>query len=143
MKKLLYLTAMLFIVGVVSVQAAGSFPQPTICDRDCWSARDPQGAISQMSGLDRAVVHHTAGAADYEVTNIEESKSRVRAIQNYHMDSRGWSDIGYHFLTDKLGNNFEGREGSMSTLPRGAHDTRVRRARSGCTWRRRACPWGS
>jgi len=110
------------LVMISSVFAAGSFPQPTICDRECWVARDPAGSISQMSGLNRATVHHTAGAADYEVNNIEETKSRVRAIQNYHIDSRGWSDIGYHFLTDKLGNNFEGREGSMSTLPRGAHD---------------------
>jgi hypothetical protein len=75
-----------------------------------------------MSGLNRGVIHHTAGAADYNVSTLQESISRVRAIQNYHMDTQGWCDIGYHFLTDKLGNNFEGREGSMTSLPRGAHD---------------------
>jgi len=123
MKKVLFITLSIALVFVVlQVFGAGSFPQPTICNRVCWNARDPQSGISQMSGLNRGVIHHTAVAADYGVTNIEESKARVRAIQNYHMDSRGWADIGYHFLTDKLGNNFEGRDGSMSSLPRGSHD---------------------
>jgi hypothetical protein len=39
------------------------------------------------------------------------------------MDSLGWCDIGYHFLTDKLGNNFEGRDGSIPSRTRGAHDS--------------------
>ncbi|HPB32931.1 MAG TPA: N-acetylmuramoyl-L-alanine amidase, partial [Candidatus Sumerlaeota bacterium] len=101
---------------------AGNFPQPVICDRACWSARAPQCAISQETALTRAVIHHTAFPDDYNVTSIDESKARVRAIQNYHMDVNGWCDVGYHFLTDKLGNNFEGREGSITSLPRGAHD---------------------
>jgi hypothetical protein len=105
-----------------TVFAAGIAPQPAICDRACWNAWSPTGGISQISSLTRGVIHHTAGAADYNVNNIEESKSRVRAIQNSPMDGNGWSDIGYHTLTDKLGNNFEGREGSLVSLPRGAHD---------------------
>lgn len=68
-------------------------------------------------------MHHTAGDADFNTNSIDTSKANVRAIQNLHMDSRGWSDIGYHFLVDKLGNIFEGRSGSMGSLPRGAHDS--------------------
>jgi len=46
----------------------------------------------------------------------------VRGIQNYHMDVQGWSDIGYHFLVNANGDLYEGRSGSMSSIPRGAHD---------------------
>ena len=119
-RTILLLTAhALFLPGV---QAAGNYPQPEVCDRDCWDARAPTSSASQMSGLNRAVIHHTAIASDYDTTSLEASKAKVRAIQNYHMDVNGWSDIGYHFLADKLGNGFEGREGAISSLPRGAHD---------------------
>ena len=111
-----------FILILSFAFSAGNFPQPSICDRTCWSARAPQDTIDQESALDRAVIHHTAIAADYNTVSLEESKAKIRSIQNYHMDSLGWADIGYHFLTDKLGNNFEGREGAMTSIPRGAHD---------------------
>ena len=35
--------------------------------------------------------------------------AECRAIQNYHMDSNGWSDIGYSFLIGGDGNVYEGR----------------------------------
>ena len=35
----------LIVIGTLSVTAAGDYPQPTICERACWSARDPQCAI--------------------------------------------------------------------------------------------------
>ena len=117
--KLLFASvAVLFVAA--EVQAAKG-PQPTICTRSCWGARAPRSSASQMSGLTRAIIHHTAGS-EYNTTSYSASKSYVRGIQNLHMNSNGWSDIGYHFLTDKFGNIFEGRAGSMSSLPRGAHD---------------------
>ncbi len=116
------LLIVIFSFLISNIWAAGTAPMPTICDRTCWSARAPQCSISQEPGLTRAVIHHTAGTSDYNITTLDEAKARVRAIQNYHMDTNGWCDIGYHFLSDKLGDNFEGRQGSISSLPRGAHD---------------------
>jgi len=101
--------------------AAGSATQPTICNRACWSARSAT-SYTYMSALNRAVIHHTASAGDYNTTSRSTSAAKVRAIQNYHMDTNGWSDIGYNFLTDKLGNNFEGRVNSMTKYTKGAHD---------------------
>jgi len=75
-----------------------------------------------MSALNRAVIHHTAQPNDYNTNSQSESAALVRAIQNLHMDTNGWSDIGYHFLVDKLGNRFEGRYTSLTQKPRGAHD---------------------
>ena len=96
--------------------------QPSICNRACWTARAPKSTPTQMGSLTRAIIHHTAGSSDYNVTTLEDGKAKVRGVQNVHMDANGWSDIGYHFLVDKNGNLFEGRAGSMTTLPRGAHD---------------------
>ncbi|MFN7141170.1 MAG: N-acetylmuramoyl-L-alanine amidase, partial [Limisphaerales bacterium] len=101
---------------------AGQGPQPSICTRSCWGARAPKCSLSQMSALNRAIIHHTAGASDFNTTGLENSKTIVRGVQNLHMDSNGWCDIAYHFLVDKHGNIFEGRSGSMSSLPKGSHD---------------------
>ncbi|MFN7141331.1 MAG: N-acetylmuramoyl-L-alanine amidase, partial [Limisphaerales bacterium] len=100
---------------------AGQGPQPGICSRACWGARAPKSAHTQMSSLTRAIIHHTAGSSDY-TTDYEAGKVRVRNVQNIHMDANGWSDIGYHFLVNAAGHIYEGRSGSMSSLPRGAHD---------------------
>lgn len=77
-----------------------------------------------MSTLNRAVIHHTASSSDYNTSGLSESKTKVRNVQNYHMDVNGWCDIGYHFIFDKHGNIFAGRPGSAVTsdYPRGAHD---------------------
>ena len=99
-------------------------PMPGYCGRQCWNARSPQCSISYMSTLDRATIHHTANAGDYNTTSEATSASNVRAVQNYHMDVNGWCDIGYHFLVDKLGNIFAGRfdSGNLGNFVRGAHD---------------------
>lgn len=94
-------------------------PQPSICTRSCWSATS--NGYSSTIGLNRAIVHHTAGT--YGNVSLSHSKNIVRSIQSQHK-SLGWGDIGYHFLIDALGNIFEGRLGSMAsgTYRRGAHD---------------------
>jgi uncharacterized protein with LGFP repeats len=104
----------------VTVFAAGSAPKPDICTRACWGARSPAGTITQMSSIQKAVIHHTAGN-EFSTTGYEASKANVRAIQSYHINTNGWSDIAYHFLVDKFGYIFEGRYSSISSKPLGAH----------------------
>lgn len=100
---------------------AGQGPQPSICSRACWGARAPQCSISQMSGLTRAIIHHTGSGSEYS-TSYETSKAKCRGNQSYVMDSLGYCDADYHFYVDGGGHIFEGRAGSMSSLPRGSHD---------------------
>jgi hypothetical protein len=126
-KPLIFITATILamISGAIDVVAQTCrAPMPTYCNRSCWGARSPQCAISTMSALDRAVIHHTASAGDFDTSSQTTSAARVRGIQNYHMDANGWCDIGYHFLVDKLGNIFSGRQdsGDLSKYVRGAHD---------------------
>lgn len=111
------------IAGAVVIAAAaqaGQGPQPSICSRSCWGARAPTCGISQMGGLTRAIIHHTAGAGDYS-SDLASSKAIMRGVQNLHINN-GWCDIAYHFLVNAAGQIFEGRSGSMSSLPRGTHD---------------------
>jgi hypothetical protein len=111
----------LVLGGTTLAIQAGQGPQPSICTRSCWGARAPQCSISQMSSLTRAIIHHTGGAGEYS-TNYETSKSKCRSNQSYVMDVLGYCDADYHFYVDAAGNLFEGRSGSMSSLPRGSHD---------------------
>ncbi|MFO0683840.1 MAG: N-acetylmuramoyl-L-alanine amidase [Sandaracinus sp.] len=48
-------------------------------------------------------------AVHYTDTPSANPDRQVRSIQRYHMDTRGWCDIGYHFLVGIDGRIFEGR----------------------------------
>ena len=56
------------------------------------------------------VIHHSAF---YELDGLE----TLLEIQRLHREDRGWADIGYHFLLDKQGTIYEGRD----LHARGAH----------------------
>lgn len=72
-----------------------------IISRSGWGARSPQSTVYQTDWSKRTafVVHHSSADPD----------QTVREIQNFHMDTRGWSDIGYNFLVDQHGRAYEGR----------------------------------
>jgi SpoIID/LytB domain protein len=95
-------------------------PMPTIITRAGWGAAagTPCDSPTVGSTTKGVIVHHTAGSNSYA---IEDSKALVRGVQAYHMQSRGWCDIGYNFLVDKYGQIFEGRRGGMDRSVRGAH----------------------
>ncbi len=54
------------------------------------------------------VVHHTAMTVG---TDARSPVERVRALYAYHANSRGWGDIGYHYLIDETGQIYEGKAG--------------------------------
>jgi hypothetical protein len=74
----------------------------SIVSREKWGARAPKGIPRQVEwpkGVD-LWVHHTTGPRS----------QTVRDIQAFHQGpSRGWNDIGYHYLIDYEGVIFEGR----------------------------------
>jgi hypothetical protein len=80
--------------------------------RSSWGARSPACNSSSHSPA-KVTVHHTATPLPDSVS----AQARVRQIQNYHIDSRGWCDIGYHFLVDWNGEMWQGRNETV----RGAH----------------------
>lgn len=71
-----------------------------IISRKDWGARSPRSVVRvPWSSRKEFVVHHSAGPKNQS----------VKAIQNFHMDGNGWSDIGYNFLVDEDGKVYEGR----------------------------------
>lgn len=80
-----------------------------IVSRAEWGARSPKGLHRIATPTPRLWVHHTATA--------QHGAAGVRAIQRYHMDSRGWLDIAYSFLIDDDGTIYEGRGAGVA----GAH----------------------
>ncbi|MFJ1588935.1 N-acetylmuramoyl-L-alanine amidase [Kitasatospora albolonga] len=84
------------------IDPGGSSAAPTlsIIPRMQWAARPPRTVTDvELSARTGFAVHYSAGPPTQS----------IRAIQNYHMDGRGWPDIGYNFLVDRAGRIYEGR----------------------------------
>ncbi len=64
----------------------------------------------------KIIIHHTATPNDPK----QDPAATVRAVYYYHAVTRGWGDIGYNYLIDRLGNIYEGRKGGEGVV--GGHD---------------------
>lgn len=103
-------------LGVMSLPTT-----PKIYRRDDWGAdesiREP-GDPEFADEILGAFVHHTAGTNDYSSSDVP---GIIRGIYVYHVQGRGWRDIGYNFLIDKFGRIWEGRYGGYGQMVIGAH----------------------
>jgi putative cell wall-binding protein len=93
---------------------------PAIYSRAQWGAdesiREPGDPdYGQVLGT---FVHHTAGTNSYTEAEVP---AIIRAIYAYHVNGRGWRDIGYNFLVDRFGRTWEGRYGGVDRAVVGAH----------------------
>lgn len=83
-----------------------------------WGARAPKQTPTIASTVKLAVVHHSVSPNGYSPSQVP---SVLRGIQAYHMDGRGWDDIGYNFVVDRYGGIWEGRGGGAERPVVGAH----------------------
>lgn len=61
-----------------------------------WGARQPKNQSRlKVQPVPRFFVHHTEGPECFDYWSCSE---RMRHWQNFHMDTRGWDDLGYSFL---------------------------------------------
>ena len=94
--------------------------KPKIFSRAQWGAdesiRDP-GSLHYFE-VHAGFVHHTVNANDYSRDDVP---GILRSIYAYHVQSKGWSDIGYNFLVDRFGRIWEGRYGGVELPVVGAH----------------------
>uniref|UniRef100_A0A674JCU8 Peptidoglycan-recognition protein SC2-like n=1 Tax=Terrapene triunguis TaxID=2587831 RepID=A0A674JCU8_9SAUR len=79
---------------------------PRIISRRQWGARPPRSRVPLRTPVPYVIIHHTAGN---RCTSQASCIQQVRGIQNYHMDTLRWPDIGYNFLIGEDGNVYEGR----------------------------------
>lgn len=106
--------------GGSALQGSG-FARPAFISRTEWGC--PWGQTSGPNTLTPTVpthliVHHSFSPGN----DVTDWVAAVRGIWNYHVNSNGWSDIGYNWLIDPKGVIYQGRawvDTSDNTL--GAH----------------------
>ncbi len=84
-----------------------------VVTRAQWGARNPSRVCGSWHRPDRISIHHTTRPD----SDGGDPAARLRQIQAYHIDTRGWCDIGYHFVVSQSGQVFQGRNESRT----GAH----------------------
>ena len=85
---------------------------PSVLSRASWGARpaNTRNLRRAAAPWTRITVHHSAmRAAGFGGAAGQPSASAIRRIQDSHMSSEGWGDIGYHFLVDPAGRLYQGR----------------------------------
>ncbi|ADG75269.1 N-acetylmuramoyl-L-alanine amidase family 2 [Cellulomonas flavigena DSM 20109] len=98
---------------------AAATQAPAVVSRAQWGARAQVCTPDTAQRVSAVVVHHTAGSNAY--ASPAEAMAQIRNDQRYHIESRGWCDIGYNFLVDHWGNIYEGRAGSLTSPVVGVH----------------------
>jgi hypothetical protein len=93
---------------------------PAIITRAQWGADESiRKPVDFNTTVKAMVIHHTDTTNSY--TTLAQAEQQVRAVYAFHVNGRGWSDIGYNFVVDRFGDIFEGRAGSITKSVLGAH----------------------
>jgi hypothetical protein len=97
-------------------------PKPTVSLRAEWGARPPKYEYT-LTLANHLAIHHTATVEDWSAETWDDCAARMRAMQAFHMDTRGWNDIGYNYTVCRHGHVFQAREDDDDlTDVHGAHD---------------------
>ncbi len=81
-------------------------PSPTILNRDDWcpTGNCPPNPNPDITEVTHLIIHHSATA-----NTASDWAAVVRSIWDFHVNTWGWSDIGYNWLIDPNGQLYEGR----------------------------------
>lgn len=69
-----------------------------IYSRSEWGARAPKGELLHQDPPGEAFVHYSDDTNAASLKNFNAQAAKARQIQAYHLDAKGWNDIGYHYL---------------------------------------------
>ena len=61
----------------------------------------------ELRKINEIIIHCTATRPDWWAGR--KTSQRVAEVRRWHIEDRGWSDIGYHFLVDRDGTISKGR----------------------------------
>lgn len=77
--------------------------------RSHWTKAHPlMGEINPMNGITRITLHHEGWTA-VTFTDLATTAHRLESIRHAHR-ARGWADIGYHYVIDRAGRVWQGRD---------------------------------
>ncbi len=100
--------------------ATGTAALGHVYTRHDWGAKEslrrcgPDYASTNVA----VIVHHTAQTNSYSPGAVP---GMIRSDYTYHVQTRGWCDIGYNLLVDRFGRIWEGRYGGIGRAVIGAH----------------------
>ncbi|ALC43625.1 PGRP-LF, partial [Drosophila busckii] len=99
-------TAAAYFVWVLTQNTVVASNGLRILDRSEWMGEPPSGYQHLVTPVYNVIIHHTAteGCESEDVCIF-----RTRTIQNFHMNSLGFTDIGYNFLVGGDGQVYVGR----------------------------------
>lgn len=96
--------------------SVGSAASGGVIARSVWTSKAPVARkLNRMGGITRITVHHE-GWKPVWFTDTQATAERLALIRDSHLE-RGWADIGYHYIIDRSGRVWEGRD----TAFQGAH----------------------
>ncbi|HSK27768.1 MAG TPA: FG-GAP-like repeat-containing protein [Jiangellales bacterium] len=98
--------------------ATAAAARPQILTRADWGADESKRGAPTYGTVRGAFVHHTVNANNYAAADVP---SIIRGIYAFHVNGRGWKDVGYNFLVDRFGRVWEGRYGGVDRAVVGAH----------------------
>jgi hypothetical protein len=105
----------LMVGGAVSANAEG---MPKVYTRKDWGAVPPKHPPKVLERApDHIIVHHTASPNVGEASKAH-AFALSKQIQHFHMESRGWDDIGEQLTIGRGGHVMEGRSGSLDAIER-------------------------
>jgi hypothetical protein len=106
--------------GAVAEAAEGRAVLGSVRSRAQWGADESmvRSAPKYAKAVHAVVVHHTDNVNGYQPSDVP---AMIRADYSYHVNGRGWSDIGYNLLVDQFGQVWEGRRGGLGRATIGAH----------------------
>lgn len=86
-------------------QRSALAPRDLVIPRAEWGARNPGNICNDIEQPYRVSIHHTASPEN----DGGDAAIRMRQMQAFHIDNRGWCDIGYHFVVSQAGQVYQGR----------------------------------
>jgi len=78
-----------------------------IIPRAEWRANPTRLNYTPMTTIRRITVHHTG--EEWTDEDYRSTANKIRGYQRYHQNDRGWADLGYHYVIDRCGRVWEGR----------------------------------
>ena len=81
-----------------------------VIPRSQWTRTGPVGArVNTMGTIGRLTIHHE-GWKPVHFSDARTTADRIELVRSIHVDRRGWGDLGYHFVIDRAGRVWEGRD---------------------------------
>ena len=78
--------------------------------RSNWAKGNPvRLRIKAMTPINRITVHHE-GSTPVFFNDERSTAARLEMIRRYHTNERHWADIGYHYIIDRAGRLWQGRD---------------------------------